>query len=111
MYLSKEQVEIIIRTIFGAMWQLKEPIYLFKVLWNNYLNLLRKYIISNQNKKTKINDHDLYIILEWLYEVKENIDYNDYETVTWFSINDLIWIISYIEEYFSNNNIIFDRIK
>lgn len=111
MYLSKEQIEIIIRTIFGAMWPLKAPIYLSKVIWNNYLNLLRRYIVSNQSKKTKLNDHDLYIILEWLYEVKENIDYNDYETVTWFSINDLIWIIYYIEEYFSNNNIIFDRIK
>lgn len=110
MRLDKIETEIIIRTIFWAMWPMKSPIYLSKVLWNSYISIFRNYIDYHKNNLV-LNNHELYILLEWIIEVKENISILDYFDVTWFQISELERLISKINKYIQEEWIIFNRIK
>lgn len=109
MKIEKEFIWVLYWTLFWAMWVMKTPIYLSKILGDNYINIFRNFIKENIDDLS-LNIHDVYILLEWLYEVKENVYENDFETVTWFPLSDLDNLIVYLEACLKNENILFIRI-
>ena len=110
MIIKQKFIWILHWTIFWAMGVMKKPIYLYEILGSGYMNILRNYIRDNSVNLT-LNMHDIYILLEWIYEVRENIYEDDFETVTWYSLDSIDELIKYLESILYDKKIEFKRIK